>query len=54
MNNSFTVYEKILKEERKDWHLYVDAVYRANPHKLNFSSEVPFAAFFTFLTSIAV
>lgn len=40
MNNSFTIYEKILKEERKDWRLYVDAVYKANPDKLNFSSEV--------------
>lgn len=40
MNNYFDVFEKISKEERKKWHLYIDAVYRSDPNKLNFSAEV--------------
>ena len=41
MNNySFDVYEKIKKEDRKNWYLYTDAVYRADPSKKDISSEV--------------
>ena len=41
MNNySFEVYERIVKENREKWSLYVDAVYKADSNKKNLSSEV--------------
>ena len=40
MGNTFDVYEKILKEDRYKWHLYVDAIYKADPSKKNMSAEV--------------
>ena len=39
-NYNFDVYEKIPKEERINWKLYVDAIYKADPNKKNFSAEV--------------
>ncbi len=39
-NYSFDVYEKIQRQDRKNWHLFIDAVYRADPNKKNLSSEV--------------
>lgn len=39
-NYSFDVFESIKKEERSKWHLYIDAVYRADPEKKNLSAEV--------------
>lgn len=39
-NYSFNVFEKISKEDRINWKLYVDAVYKANPSKKNISAEV--------------
>jgi hypothetical protein len=39
-NYTFDVYEKIPKEERINWKLYVDAIYKADPNKKNFSAEV--------------
>lgn len=39
-NYSFNVFEKIQKEDRKNWHLYIDAVYKADPNKKNLSGEV--------------
>lgn len=39
-NYSFEVYEKIEKDKRHEWKLYVDAVYKANPKKKNMSAEV--------------
>lgn len=39
-NYSFNVYEKITKEERKNWKLYIDAVYKANPSKKTMEAEV--------------
>lgn len=39
-NYSYDVFEKIKIEDRPNWHLYVDAVYKADPHKKNMSSEV--------------
>ena len=40
LNYSFDVFEKIELEDRINWNLYVDAVYRANPDKTNLSAEV--------------
>lgn len=40
MNNSYNVYEKIAEEDRKNWHLIIDAVYKADPTKPNISAEV--------------
>lgn len=39
-NNSYNVFEKIKKTDRKKWHLYVDAVYKANPVITNMGAEV--------------
>lgn len=39
-NYSFNVFEKILNENRNDWKLYVDAIYKADPTKKNISAEV--------------
>ena len=38
--SSFNVYEKVVKEERENWSLYIDAVYKADSSKKNLSSEV--------------
>ena len=40
VNNSFEVFEKIEESDRKNWHLIIDAVYRADPSKPNMSAEV--------------
>lgn len=40
MSISFEVFNKISEEERKGWHLYVDATYKADSTKKNLSSEV--------------
>lgn len=40
INNSFEVFEKIEEADRKNWHLIIDAVYRADPSKPNMSAEV--------------
>ena len=39
-NYSFDVFNRIPPEERANWRLYVDAVYRADPSKKNLGSEV--------------
>lgn len=39
-NYSFNVCKKISKEDRINWFLYIDAVYKADDSKKNFSSEV--------------
>lgn len=39
-NYSFNVYEKITSDERSNWNLYVDAIYKADPNKKNTSAEV--------------
>lgn len=39
-NYCFEVYEKITREKRADWKLYVDAVYKADPNKKDMSAEV--------------
>ena len=39
-NYSFNVFDKIQVEERINWHLFVDAVYKADPQKKNQSAEV--------------
>lgn len=40
-NYSFIVDKKISKDERINWHLYVDAIYKSDPQKkTNYSSEV--------------
>ncbi len=39
-NYEFNVYEKINVGDRKKWHLYVDAIYKADPLKKNTSAEV--------------
>lgn len=39
-NYTFKVYDKITNDDRKNWHLYVDAIYEANPLKNNLSAEV--------------
>lgn len=39
-NYTFNVFEKILAENRVNWHLFVDAVYKADPKKKNTSAEV--------------
>lgn len=39
-NYSYEIYEKILPEDRCNWKLYVDAVYKADPTKKNLSAEV--------------
>lgn len=40
VNNSFDVFEKIEESDRKNWHLIIDAVYRADPSITNISAEV--------------
>lgn len=41
MNNyNFNVFEKVTEEKRKDWFLYIDAIYKADPTKKNKSAEV--------------
>lgn len=39
-NFEFKVYKKIEKQDRGNWKLYVDAVYKADPKRKNLSSEV--------------
>lgn len=39
-NYTFKIYEKISKEDRINYDLYVDAIYEADPQKSNFSAEV--------------
>lgn len=39
-NYSFEVFEKIDRDNRCNWKLYVDAVYKADPQKSNMSAEV--------------
>lgn len=39
-NKIYEVYEKIPVEKRKDWKLYVDAIYKADPKKKNMGAEV--------------
>ena len=39
-NYSFDVFDKILPNDRVNWKLYIDAVYRADPAKKNLGSEV--------------
>lgn len=39
-NYSFEIYEKITKEERIKWKLYIDAIYKSDPSKSTFSAEV--------------
>lgn len=39
-NYSFNVYEKINKDERFNWQLYIDAIYKSDPSKKNMSAEV--------------
>ena len=39
-NFSFDVFEKIKPTDRGNWHLYVDAIYKADPHKGNMAAEV--------------
>lgn len=39
-NYSFNVYEKINKDERFNWQLYIDAIYKSDPSKKDMSAEV--------------
>lgn len=39
-NVTFDIYKKINREDRKNWKLYVDAIYKADPEKKNLSAEV--------------
>ena len=39
-NYCFNVFDKISKEDRINWKLYIDAVYKANPAKKDISAEV--------------
>ena len=39
-NYCFEVHEKINRDERVNWKLYVDAVYKADSNKKNMSAEV--------------
>ena len=39
-NYSYDVFSKILPNDRENWRLYIDAVYRADPSKKNLGSEV--------------
>lgn len=39
-NYSFNVYEKIKKDERVNWQLYIDAIYKSDPSKKDMSAEV--------------
>lgn len=39
-NYCFNVFDKISKEDRINWKLYIDAVYKANPTKKDISAEV--------------
>ena len=34
------VFEKVTADQRPNWHLYIDAVYKANPHVPNLGAEV--------------
>ena len=36
----YNVFEKITVEQRPNWHLYIDAIYKANPHVPNLGAEV--------------
>lgn len=38
-NNSFDIFDKISKEERNKWRLYIDAEYCSNPYSKNISEE---------------
>lgn len=39
-NYSFNVHDKINKEERINWQLYIDAIYKSDPSKKDMSAEV--------------
>lgn len=39
-NYSFNVYEKINRDERVNWQLYIDAIYKSDPAKKDMSAEV--------------
>ncbi len=39
-NYSFNVHDKIKKDERINWQLYIDAIYKSDPSKKNMSAEV--------------
>ena len=39
-NYTFDVFEKILPEDRVNWMLYIDAIYKSDPMKKNTSGEV--------------
>ena len=34
------VYNKITETDRPNWHLFIDAIYKANPHSKNLGGEV--------------
>ena len=36
----YNVFEKITAEQRPSWHLYIDAIYKADPNAKNLSGEV--------------
>lgn len=36
----YNVFEKITADKRPDWHLYIDAIYKANPLATNLGGEV--------------
>lgn len=36
----YNVFEKVTADQRPDWHLYIDAIYKANPHVPNLGAEV--------------
>ena len=39
-NYTFDVFDNVEREDREKWHLYIDAVYKADPTKKNFAAEV--------------
>ncbi len=39
-NFNFDVYDKIERQDRHNWKLFIDAIYRANPRKKDISAEV--------------
>lgn len=39
-NYCVNVYKKISKDERKNWKLYIDAIYKADPNEKTMKAEV--------------
>lgn len=39
-NYSFDIHNKINKNERINWQLYIDAIYKSDSNRKNFSAEV--------------